>query len=63
LNYLNGCQLFGQSYSFYLCPSIRLRSLFLILFFLSFAGHYLQADLIAHYDFSDGDLLDNKISA
>lgn len=38
-----------------------MRSLFLILFSLSFAGHYLQADLIAHYDFSDGDLLDNEI--
>ena len=38
-----------------------LRSLFLLLFLLSFAGHCLQADLIAHYDFSDGDLLDNEV--
>ncbi|MDG1301792.1 MAG: hypothetical protein P8R37_09425, partial [Opitutae bacterium] len=39
-----------------------MRSLLLLLFSLSFAGHCLQADLIAHYDFSDGDLLDNEIS-
>ena len=38
-----------------------MRSLLLLLFSLSFAGHCLQADLIAHYDFSDGDLLDNEI--
>ena len=38
-----------------------LRSLFLLLFLLVFAGHCLQADLIAHYDFSDGDLLDNEV--
>ena len=38
-----------------------LRSLSLLLFLLSFAGHCLQADLIAHYDFGDGDLLDNEV--
>lgn len=39
---------------------LALRSLFLLLFLLGFAGHCLQAALIAHYDFSDGDLLDNE---
>jgi signal transduction histidine kinase/DNA-binding response OmpR family regulator len=35
----------------------------LIFFSLSFAGTCLQADLIVHYDFSDGNLLDNEVSA
>ena len=38
-----------------------MRLLLLILFSLSFASHCLLADLIAHYDFSDGDLLDNEV--
>lgn len=32
-----------------------------ILYCLCLAGHCLQAGLIAHYDFGDGDLLDNEV--
>jgi hypothetical protein len=48
-----------------LCLSTQIVLHFIrsILFALSLACASLQAGLIVHYDFSDGDLLDNEVSA
>ena len=46
---------------YWLFAKYNLSRFLWISFLLFAAGHGLQAGLIAHYDFSDGDLLDNEV--